>query len=378
MIPLSGKIVFAGGGTGGHVYPALAIIESLQQKGDFTILYVGGYQGIENSIVPALGIPYRKIWISGFQRYFTLRNVLFPLKVMVSLFQSLFLMLNTRPDVVVGTGGYVSGPVVYSAAKLGIPTLVQEQDSFPGVTTRLLARYSEIVCVPYDSVRQYLKKIKGKVIVAGVPVRTSLKLHDREKATAHWGFDGHKPVLFILGGSQGARSLNTAMSRIAGGLVSGYDIQILWQTGKGNFSEVMNWPISRHPHIRVKDYIDSMDLAYSAADIIISRAGAITLAELAMVGRPCILVPYPYAAAGHQEKNAQTIAGMGAALMVKEDENFEQNLGAAIKKLLQDKQLAAEMGKKWKDIYQPEAAAYIADQVIHLMKENHEDTPGKN
>lgn len=378
MIPVSGKIVFAGGGTGGHVYPALAIIESLRQKGDFSILYIGGYRGIENSVVPSLGIPYRKIWISGFQRYLTLRNILFPLKVIVSLFQSFYLMLNSRPDVVVGTGGYVSGPVVYSAARLGIPTLVQEQDSFPGITTRLLARYSDIVCVPYEDVRQYLKKIKGKLLVAGVPVRSSLKLHKKELAVAHWGFKVAKPVLFILGGSQGAQSLNRVVSSVAEKLIREHDVQILWQTGKGNYEQVQEWPITHDSRIVVKDYIDSMDLAYSAADIVISRAGAITLAELAAVGKPCVLVPYPYAAAGHQEKNAQAIAGIGAALLVKEDEHFEANLKGTIIKLLEDKNLAEAMGGKWQKIHQPDAAGFIADQVINLMREEHEDTSGKN
>jgi UDP-N-acetylglucosamine--N-acetylmuramyl-(pentapeptide) pyrophosphoryl-undecaprenol N-acetylglucosamine transferase len=378
MIPVSGKIVFAGGGTGGHVYPALAIIESLRQKGDFSILYIGGYRGIENSIIPSLGIPYRKIWISGFQRYLTLRNILFPLKVVVSLLQSFYLMLNSRPDVVVGTGGYVSGPVVYSAARLGIPTLVQEQDSFPGITTRLLARYSDIVCIPYDEVRQYLKKIRGKLLVAGVPVRSSLKLQKRELAVSHWGFEANKPVLFILGGSQGAQSLNRVISGLAEELIRGHDVQILWQTGKGNYEQVRQQPAAHNSRIVVKDYIDSMDMAYSAADIVVSRAGAITLAELAVVGKPCVLVPYPYAAAGHQEKNAQAIAGMGAALLVKEDDHFETNLKEAIIKLLENKNLAAALGDRWETIHQPDASGFIADQVINLMRKEHEDTSGKN
>ena len=372
-----GKIIFAGGGTGGHVYPALATMEALQQKGNFRLLFVGGYRGIENQIVPG-SYEFKKIWISGFQRFFTMRNILFPLKVLVSLFQSLFILLKFKPDAVVGTGGYVSGPIVYTAAKMGIPSLIQEQDSYPGVTTRLLARYSDMICVPYQEVLQHLKKVKGETIVTGVPIRRTLQLITKSEAVLHWGLKAEQPVIFIFGGSQGAQSINKVMKQIAPVLLQKYKVQLLWQTGKNNYPEVKEWSIARENGVKVLDYIQAMDLAYSAADLVISRAGAITLAELAMVQKPCVLIPYPLAAARHQEKNARTIATIGAAILVTEDEDLEGKLLTAVARLLDHPAEAAEMGKNWKQIYQPEAAEKIADQIIKLIERRYENQTGKN
>ncbi|MBN2366461.1 MAG: undecaprenyldiphospho-muramoylpentapeptide beta-N-acetylglucosaminyltransferase [Calditrichaeota bacterium] len=378
MKPLAGKIIFAGGGTGGHVYPALAILQTLKEKGAFSFLYVGGTRGIENSIIPREGIPFRTIWISGFQRYFTLKNLLFPLKLVISLFQSLFILLKSKPAVVVGTGGYVSGPVVYCASKLGIPILIQEQDSFPGVTTRWLSRYADVICVPYQDVKQHLPRAKGEIVVSGVPVRRSLTIVEKGTVADFWGFKPDRPVLLVFGGSQGARSLNRALIKIGSELLHQTDIQILWQTGEKNFDEVANHPVSHQEGIVLREYIKDMDKAYSVADIIISRAGAVTLAELALVAKPCILVPYPAAAAGHQEKNAKSIAQKGAAFVITEKENFQTEILDSIKKLLQDKNLAENMGRRWKEIARPDAADVIADQILKLMKEKHEDTARKN
>jgi UDP-N-acetylglucosamine--N-acetylmuramyl-(pentapeptide) pyrophosphoryl-undecaprenol N-acetylglucosamine transferase len=261
---------------------------------------------------------------------------------------------------------------------MGIPTLIQEQDSYPGVTTRLLSRYSDIVCVPYQQVIQHIKKVKGEIVVTGVPVRHSLKIVTKQEAVLQWGLKADKPLIFIFGGSQGAHSINKAVKQIARPLLQKYRVQLLWQTGKNNYPEVKGWSIAKESGVRVLDYIQAMDLAYSAADIIISRAGAITLAELAMVQKPCILIPYPFAAAQHQEKNALTIAGIGAAILVNEDENLERKLTEAAVYLLDHPEEAAVMGQKWKQIYQPDAADKIADQIIKLIEKNHENQTGKN
>ena len=373
MKTMSNKIIFAGGGTGGHLYPALATIEALQQRGQFDILFVGGYRGIENQIIPDYPFRYRKIWISGFQRFFTLQNILFPIKLLTSLLQSLWILFKFKPSVVVGTGGYVSGPVVYVASKLGIPTLIQEQDSYPGVTTRLLGKYSDIICVPYPAVISYLKKVKGKVVVTGVPVRRSLQLIPQEQARSFWGLQVDQPVIFIFGGSQGAHAINRAIKDLAEELIQKYKVQLLWQVGKHNYAEVSNWSISRERGVKVFDYIREMDKAYSASDLIISRAGAITLAELAMVQRACILVPYPLAAAQHQEKNAQTIVLAGAAILVREDAKFTEKLREAIEYLFAHPAEAARMGQNWKSIYAPQAADKIADQIIKLLERKNEN-----
>jgi UDP-N-acetylglucosamine--N-acetylmuramyl-(pentapeptide) pyrophosphoryl-undecaprenol N-acetylglucosamine transferase len=364
------KIIFAGGGTGGHVYPALATIEALKKTGNFDILYIGGYRGIEKEILPGQSIAFKIIWISGFQRYFTLQNFLFFLKLFISLIQSAIILLKYKPDVVVGTGGYVSGPVLYMAAKLGYPTLIQEQDSYPGITTRLLARYVDVICVPYAGVDQYLKRSKGRVVITGNPVRSSLNLVDKAQAVQTWQFDPDRPVVFVFGGSQGAEAINQVIVQIADEFIKDYQIQILWQTGKKNFEAYRQSEIGQNKNILIKAYIEKMDLAYSAADIIISRAGAITLAELALAGKPCILVPYPHAAANHQEKNAVAIEQAGAAMVVREGDHFKDDMVIALKTLLDKPQFHAQMAESWQKIRQPEAAQNVVKEILQLVEGN--------
>lgn len=368
MAESSGKILFAGGGTGGHIYPALATIEALSGMGIFEILYVGGYRGLENDIIPKKNIPYRSIWISGFHRRFTVQNILFPFKLVVSLMQSRKILRKFNPDVVVGTGGYVSGPVVYLAAKKGIPTLIQEQDSYPGVTTRLLAKQADRICVPYPEVGEFLPEYQEKIRVTGNPVRSSLKMVSKFRAAKQWGFDPQLPVIFVFGGSQGAQCINRAITSVAGNLIEKFNVQILWQTGPGNLQTVQSEEIVRQPGIKILPFIEEMNLAYSAADIIVSRAGAITLAELAIAQKPCILVPYPFAAAKHQEHNAKTIEEKGAALVVLEGDGFESRLLKNLKKLLSDEELRREMRKKWENLSRPDAARNISREIVDLME----------
>jgi len=362
------KILFAGGGTGGHIYPALATIEMLKSMGNFEFLYVGGYRGLENEILPGTGTPFKKIWISGFQRSVSLRNLLFPIKVAVSLLQSWLILHRFKPGVVVGTGGYVSGPVVYLAAKMGIPTLIQEQDSYPGVTTRLLARYAGVICLPYSVVKEHFREVKAELLVTGNPVRKSLQLVEKKEACAKWDLDPARPVVFVFGGSQGAQSINNAIADLAEMLSEKYAVQFLWQAGNKNYPAIRNMPVASHPDVRVLDYIESMGMAYSAADIIVSRAGAITLAELALARKPVVLVPYPYAAANHQEHNARTIAEAGAALLVNEDSQFHLRLQEAIEALLTNDQQREKMTVAWDSLQRPGAAAAIAGKIIEIMK----------
>jgi len=371
MNQVKGKILIAGGGTGGHVYPALATIETLKEKGEFDFLYVGGYQGLENTIVPKSGIPFQRIWISGFQRYFTLKNILFPFKLLVSLMQSWKIIKKFNPDVVVGTGGYVSGPVVYLASRMGIPTLIEEQDSYPGVTTRILSKYADIICIPHQSVNRHLSRAKGRVVVTGNPVRSSLKLVERERAIQYWGLEKNRPVIFVFGGSLGAQAINRAIAEIAHEIIRKWNVQFLWQVGRGNFPEIQQWPVAKEPGVHILSYIDDMSVAYSVADLIISRAGAITLAELALVQKPCILVPYPYAAAGHQEHNARAMQEVGSAIMVKEGEGFPQALKAKIDRIMADVKLQKRMKESWQRIARPNAAEEIAEKVLELINTNY-------
>lgn len=372
----SGKILFAGGGTGGHVYPALATIEALQKMGEFEILYVGGYAGIENQIVPKRGIAYQKLWISGFQRRFTWKNILFPLKLLVSMLQSQRILRQFQPDVVVGTGGYVSGPIVYLAARRGIPTLIQEQDSYPGVTTRLLAKHVQAICAPYPEIARHLPEGHGPLHITGNPVRPGLQIMEREQAVRRWNLDPNRPVVFVFGGSQGARALNQAMVQIAPELAEHDSVQFLWQTGKKLYQEVAGTAVAQHPAIRLLPYVEDMAAAYSAADVIVCRAGAITLAELSVAGKPAILVPYPYAAADHQLHNARAIANQGAAVVVTEGNHFIPRLKQEIKKLLGDADLRRKMGQAWKHFYRPQAAQHIAAMIVEMMNRQPE-TNGK-
>jgi UDP-N-acetylglucosamine--N-acetylmuramyl-(pentapeptide) pyrophosphoryl-undecaprenol N-acetylglucosamine transferase len=362
-----GKILFAGGGTGGHIYPALATIEMLQKLGDFKFLYVGAYGGIEKNIIAQEKLPFKEIWISGFQRYFTFRNILFPLKLLVSLVQSRKIIKSFKPQVVIGTGGYVSGPVVYTAAKMKIPCAIQEQDSHPGITTRLLSKYVDLIFVPNSEVIRHLKKHKEKIFVSGNPVRSSLKIIDKVKAFEFWGFNPEVPVILVFGGSQGAQSINQAFLAILPKLLKDRKLQIIWQVGFNNYSEMNSYAIAQLPNVKVVPYINKMNLAYSTADIIISRAGAITLAELSQAKKPCILIPYPLAAANHQEINARIIEKKGAASVVIEKNGFQNILLEKINLLLDDTNLIEEMRKKWDKFSRSDASEKIAKRIINLL-----------
>jgi UDP-N-acetylglucosamine--N-acetylmuramyl-(pentapeptide) pyrophosphoryl-undecaprenol N-acetylglucosamine transferase len=362
------KILFTGGGTGGHVFPALATIETLMSMGDFQIFYVGGYQGIEKMLLPERKIPFGTIWISGFQRRFTLKNLVFPLKLGISLVQSRKILTSFNPQVVVGTGGYVTGPVVYMAARRGIPTLIQEQDSFPGVTTRLLAKYVNVICIADEDTKQWLKNVKGEIFLSGNPVRNSLRAIEKSQAVHSWGLDPALPVLLIFGGSQGAKSLNKAFESIGPSLLKVNKVQFLWQVGEKNYPEFRAKSIYWHPNIKIVPFIDNIGMAYSAADIVVCRAGAITLAELSIMKKPCILVPYPFAAAKHQEINARAIEKKGAALVVLEETGFAEVLLKKITRLLNNPELQLTMKKKWEVLSRPDAAVKIAKKIIELTK----------
>lgn len=364
------RILIAGGGTGGHVYPAIATIEALKKRGDFEFLYVGGKDGIETRIVPQYGIAFQAIWVSGFQRYLTWRNLLFPLKLKVSLVQSWQILRKFKPAVAIGTGGYVSGPVLYMAAKMGCPVLIEEQDVYPGVTTRLLAKYARRICLAFEDARRYLGKYEAKTVVTGNPVRKNLLVESRREVFQQYGFKEDAPVILVFGGSQGARSLNEAFLKILPGIAKRFNVQVLWQSGDKNYETLLAEKESIAKGVKILPYIDDMAGAYTAADIIVCRAGAITLAELAIVGKPAVLVPYPHAAGKHQEHNARFIEEQGAAIMITEDEGWEAKLGEALEKLLANSKYREQMAGAWKKLARPQASENIADEVLKLMKVN--------
>ncbi|MCB0292480.1 MAG: undecaprenyldiphospho-muramoylpentapeptide beta-N-acetylglucosaminyltransferase [Calditrichaeota bacterium] len=361
------RVLIAGGGTGGHVYPALAIIDGLREKGSFEFLYVGGNGGIETRIVPPREIPLEAIWISGFARSLSLKNLLFPIKLAVSMVQSWQIIRKFRPDVAVGTGGYVSGPVMYVAARRGVPVLIQEQDVYPGITTRLLARYARRICLSFAAAQEHLSPHRAKLTVTGNPVRAGLAGANRVAAREKWQLQADKMTLLIFGGSQGARAINRAMAAILPEILAESELQVLWQTGSSQYQDVCD----RYPEppdtVKIVPYIDDMSEAYAAADLIVSRAGANSLAELAVVGRPAILVPYPYAAGDHQAHNSRMVEAQGAALMVEEGDGWEQKLSEALRRLIADGDLRASQEKAWQALARPQATADIVAEIIKLI-----------
>lgn len=362
------RILIAGGGTGGHVYPALATIEALKRKGDFRFLYVGGKNGIETRIVPRYGVPLETILISGFARSFSLKNLLFPAKLLIGLYQSRRIVKQFSPHVAVGTGGYVSGPVLYAAAKMKAPVLIQEQDVYPGITTRLLAKYARRICLSFDATRRHFPQYADKLVVTGNPVRETLGSVTRQAGREKMGLEQGKMALLIFGGSQGARSVNTAMSGILPDLLRKYEMQALWQTGESQFEAVMKGFQGAAERVRILPYIQEMDVAYAAADVVVCRAGAITLAELAVVAKPAVLVPYPYAAGNHQEHNSRMVAEAGAALMVTEKAGWEKELQRALETLLSDESLRQQQSAAWKKLARPRAAEQIGEEVLKLLE----------
>ena len=355
------NILFACGGTGGHLFPALAIADELRVlRPESRFLFVGTRSKIEARVVPSLGYAFRTIWISGFHRGVRVSNILVPLKILVSVVQSFFLMRSFRPDAVVGTGGYVSGPPLFAASLLGIPTVVHESNSFPGVTTRLLSRRATSVLIAFDATRKWLKKLDN-VETVGTPTRKELGAATRKEGAAFFGLDSQKPTVLVFGGSLGAASINTAVSRIIGDLRA-EGIQVIWQTGQSGYDEYRSSADPSHG-VWVGSFIDAMDRAYAAADVVVCRAGATTIAELTGLGKPSILVPYPHAAKDHQVLNARALADAGAARMVY-DRDLIARLKDEILRLLFDKQAQEQMRRAALGLGKPNAAGEIVRKIL--------------
>ena len=364
---LEKRVLVTGGGTGGHIYPALAIIEVLKTMGDFEFLYVGGKQGIETRIVPAREIALETIWIAGLARSLTLKNVLFPIKLLVSLLQSWRIVRRFRPHVAIGTGGYVSGPILYVAAKMGVPVLIFDADAHPGVTSRLLAKYARRVCLGFDAARQFFSGNEAKLRFTGNPVRSHLLRDDRAALLRKWGLGEDRLTILVFGGSQGARAINQAMTDILPKLLNTHPVQFLWQTGAGEFEQFRESQQLPEHTVKMVPYIEEMSEAYTIADIIVCRAGATTLAELAIVAKPTILVPYPYSAGNHQVYNARTVMEAGAAFMVEQREGWEQSLLKHLEMLLKDKTVRERQSQSWKKLARPNAAQEIGEEIVHLI-----------
>lgn len=361
-------ILISGGGTGGHIFPAIAIAHALKQMlPDCGILFVGAKGRMEMQKVPGAGYPIKGIWISGFQRKLSLRNLLFPLKVAVSLLTVSQIIRRFKPDVVIGTGGYASGPALKAASRKHIPTLILEQNSYPGVTNRLLAKQADCICVAHQGMDRYFPA--EKIVVTGNPVREDIVRIEgkRPEALQLFGLSDRMATLLIIGGSQGALSINQAVAAHLEAICK-ESIQVIWQTGTHYYTRADELAADHFSDcVRVHAFIDRMDLAYAAADVVVSRAGAIAISELCLVKKPAILVPLPHAAEDHQIKNALKLVENHAAMMIK-DEDLDRSLAGTVIGLLKNKEQQQLLSEQIGKMGSADSAVRIAREAIHLMK----------
>lgn len=364
------RAIFAGGGTGGHLFPAISIADELKKlEPESEILFIGTKDKIEARVVPQKGYRIKHIWISGFHRSLRFSNVLFPLKVIMSLMQAYSIIKNFKPDVVIGTGGYVSGPVLKVATWLNIPTLIQEQNSCPGVTTRMLARRVDEVHLTFESTRKYLQQASN-IFITGNPTRLDLETVNRSDAINYFGFNARESnkTLLVFGGSLGAHTINRAIMKNINLLIQN-NLRVIWQTGKEDYQSALeSAKVYPRELIWINAFIDRMDYAYAVSDFVLCRAGATTIAELTRLGKPAILVPYPHAAANHQYENAKTLAEVGAAEIILDHELEDKFMNSVIR-LLDDIRLH-EMREQSKKLGKPNAAKELALRAIQLAVQN--------
>lgn len=360
------KIIISGGGTGGHIFPAISIANALRRMDPGAeILFVGADGKMEMEKIPAAGYKIKGLPVAGFYRSLTPKNIIVLYKLVKSLFMARGIIREFKPDAVVGVGGYASGPVLKQAGKMGIPTLIQEQNSYAGVTNRLLAKKASVICVAYDGMEKYFPA--EKIIKTGNPVRQTFDNLDalRNEALSFFNLEKNRPVVLVLGGSLGAGTINKSLAGDIQKLTdSGY--QWLWQTGKlyyENVNALVNLSLCKE--ISVHDFINRMEYAFAAADVIVSRAGAGTISELCLVGKPVILIPSPNVAEDHQTKNAEALHSRNAAVMVRDSEALNNLVDEAIK-LVADSRRRAVLSENIKGMAERNADVRIAEEILKL------------
>lgn len=361
------NIIISGGGTGGHIFPAIAIAQELAAlRDDLNFIFVGALGKMEMEKVPKAGYQIIGLPVSAFHRRITLKNLLFPFKLLASMIKAGQIINRYNPLVVIGTGGFASGPMMKAALRKHIPVVIQEQNAFPGITNRLVAEKAEEICVAHEGLEQWFPAAKLKL--TGNPVRKDLENIDqkREEGLSLYGLSGQKPVVLIFGGSLGSLTLNRSVLANHDDLRR-MDVEVIWQTGQTFYSEAKQL-VEYHniENIRVYPFLEKMDLAYAAADVVVSRAGAITLSELAIAARPCILVPYPAAAGDHQMKNARSYELQGAAWVVP-DQEIQEELVEKLLTLLEDEPLRKQMSSQLASLARPAAGKTIAESISQLI-----------
>jgi UDP-N-acetylglucosamine--N-acetylmuramyl-(pentapeptide) pyrophosphoryl-undecaprenol N-acetylglucosamine transferase len=358
------KFILSGGGTGGHIYPAIAIANELKARfPDAEFLFVGAKDKMEMQKVPQAGYNIKGLWISGLQRRLTFDNALFPIKLLSSLLKSRTIIKQFKPDVVIGTGGFASGPLLQVAAIAGIPTVIQEQNSFPGITNKLLSKKANKICVAYENLERFFPK--EKMILTGNPVRQDLIDIEskREEAIQYFNLDSNKKTLLVLGGSLGARRVNQLIEKELPNMLS-QNVQVIWQCGKLYLEDYKKY---NSANVQVVAFIERMDFVYAAADVVISRAGASSVSELCIVGKPVIFIPSPNVAEDHQTKNAQAIVDKKGALMLKESE-LDSQFSLVFEVLLKDQGKQNQLSENIKLLAMPEATKQIVDEIVKLIR----------
>lgn len=358
------RFILSGGGTGGHIYPAIAIANELKRrhpKAEF--LFVGAKDKMEMEKVPQAGYRIEGLWISGLQRKLTLKNLMFPLKLVSSLFRARKIVKQFKPNVAIGTGGFASGPLLKMAASSKIPCVLQEQNSYAGITNKLLANKAKRICVAYDGMEQFFPK--EKIIKTGNPVRSDLvdlKV-DKREATDFFGLDVDKKTILIIGGSLGARRVNQLIEKELN-FFKDLNVQLIWQCGKLYYADYKQYDSSS---VKVLAFLNRMDYAYAAADVIISRAGAGSVSELCLVGKPVLFIPSPNVAEDHQTKNAKALVSKDAALMLKESE-LDTEFENKFTDLMNSVDIQNKLSMNIKELAMPQATDHIVDEIEKLLK----------
>ncbi len=364
-------VVIAGGGTGGHIFPALAIAERLKQEyPDTQIYFVGADSGMETRLIPSAGFPIETLPIAGIQRQLTLsniwKNLQLPYKIWVSNVRAAQLLKKWKPGVVIGVGGYASYPMVRTAQRNHIPTILCEQNAIPGLVTKQLSSRATVVLLGNRAAGQYLKA--KKVVVTGNPLRKAIIPLTKTEACTYWGFDPEKPVVFITGGSLGAKTINDAtQTAISEWLKRG--LQVIWQCGR-SYYPVLEKQIPAHAQLKLLPFVEAMGAAYGAADLVVARAGALTLAELAQFSIPAILIPSPYVANDHQTFNAKTVVALGAAKLVPDAAAIQMLKDSVLSLLIDQPHELQQLKKAATTIEKTDAAGRIVAEIIHITDKN--------
>ena len=362
------KVIISGGGTGGHIFPAIAIADSLKKRfPQADILFIGAKNRMEMDRVPKAGYPIEGLWISGFKREISLDNLSFPFKLISSMINARRILRRFKPDVVIGVGGFASGPTMKTAVSMGIPIVIQEQNSYPGITNKIVAKKAAKICVAYDNMEQWFPK--DKIVLTGNPLRNNIvPMNDRrDEGVRYFDLNPEKKTILLVGGSQGALGINLGISAQLGTFREN-DCQMIWQTGTHYYDKAVKEVEENGLQDRIKCtvFIDRMDLAYAAADVVISRAGAMSISELSLLNKAVVFVPLPTAAEDHQTKNAMSLVNANAAMIVKNSET-EKELLPTVFELLGDVEKQEKMKNNIAKFARPNAAEDIVDQIELIL-----------